>query len=75
MAVELMVKMVEDTPKDLTFISTWCLPYGGVLYELNLPEMVAWFNTPQTEVASSSTSDLPHLQKEVGNSQSTKRRC
>jgi hypothetical protein len=45
MAVELMAKMVKDTPKDLTFISTWCLPHGGVLYELNSLEMVAWFNT------------------------------
>ncbi|KAG2072174.1 hypothetical protein BDR04DRAFT_1014175 [Suillus decipiens] len=46
MAVELMAKMVEDTPKDLTFISAWHLPHRGVLYELNSLEMVAWFNTP-----------------------------
>jgi hypothetical protein len=45
MAVELMVKTVEDTPKDLTFISAWRLPHRGVLYKLNLLEMVAWFKT------------------------------
>ncbi|KAG2757768.1 hypothetical protein P692DRAFT_201858760 [Suillus brevipes Sb2] len=45
MAVELMAKEKEDLPKDLSFISAWRLPHGGILYELESAEAAAWFNT------------------------------
>jgi gas vesicle protein len=46
LAIELMEKEGANIPKDLNFISARRLPHGGVLYELNSPEMVKWFNSP-----------------------------
>ncbi|KAG1767210.1 hypothetical protein EDD22DRAFT_773389 [Suillus occidentalis] len=47
---KLILKLVEKDriviPLGLTFQSAWCLPHGGILYELNSTKSVLWFNTP-----------------------------